>query len=463
MKSNKKKKPLGKLKEEVDDYLLNNDIDGAIKLCNLIIELYPVNNYGYHKFISIKTDNYNKYLPDDELKLLKCYHDKDLEYATRATKKKIMTEYDDYKADCIEVNNLVKLKKEIIGNRFMKKVYEGAVINLNNSKNVLKTYDVSGKRIKNIYDFIKGLFLFGCLIFNLFTINNLLIITIPFGIYGLINIYSFLDLNFFKMGNHKLEKKRIDTINDMIDDHVLNFKDEIKKLNTTYDFLLNQKTDIMLKIPSSFNDEIESLINYDEDDISKQMINALDSKNIPLLILMLNEHTNYNGEDVVEKINNNIQFDDKEVEGFITSKLLEKKNKQIKLSSMKQVTKMDYLLLMILLIISVFTSIVLINNFYEMNIQSFVLAVGVGIISILIYNINNGKAGSLIDTFNDNLLSCVFNMTLIYDLAYSYLTNGLNFTYNFIEMPIIFALIIMGYVMLMSLLKYKYLFKRLRG
>ncbi len=82
---------------------------------------------------------------------------------------------------------------------------------------------------------------------------------------------------------------------------------------------------------------------------------------------------------------------------------------------------------------------------------------------MLIYNIKTGKHSSLIDTFNDNLLLTIFNSTLVYDLIYTSITNELKFTYGFIEIPLIFVLMFMGFAGLISLLKYKNLMNKLRG
>ena len=100
---------------------------------------------------------------------------------------------------------------------------------------------------------------------------------------------------------------------------------------------------------------------------------------------------------------------------------------------------------------------------HELHIKSFVFGCATGVLSILIHNVSSGKHNSLIDTFNDNLLSTIFNSTLVYDLVYMSITNELKFTYGFVEIPIIFILIFVGFVMLISLFKYKYLLKKSRG
>ena len=100
--------------------------------------------------------------------------------------------------------------------------------------------------------------------------------------------------------------------------------------------------------------------------------------------------------------------------------------------------------------------------FYEVNLTSFIIAVITGVISMFIYNINTGKHNTLSDTFGDNLLTTIFNASLIYDLVYFSIIGEIRFTYAIIEMPIIFILILIGFVMLASILKYNYLLKKLR-
>lgn len=82
---------------------------------------------------------------------------------------------------------------------------------------------------------------------------------------------------------------------------------------------------------------------------------------------------------------------------------------------------------------------------------------------MLIYNVDTGKHASLSDTFNDNLLVTVFNSTIVYDLIYSKLNNGLSITYGFLQIPLTFILIFMGFVLLVSSIKYIYLLKKLRS
>ena len=158
-----------------------------------------------------------------------------------------------------------------------------------------------------------------------------------------------------------------------------------------------------------------------------------------------------------------INDENDELSKYLSGKLNEKKNTQNKLIFMKKIKPYNYVILAILLIISIFSIIVIANNLNELHIKSFVFGCATGVLNILIHNVSSGKHNSLIDTFNDNLLSTIFNSTLVYDLVYMSITNELKFTYGFVEIPIIFILIFIGFVMLISFFKYKYLLKKSRG
>lgn len=97
----------------------------------------------------------------------------------------------------------------------------------------------------------------------------------------------------------------------------------------------------------------------------------------------------------------------------------------------------------------------LVNNFYEINKVSFIVAVIVGILSAFLYSIYNVKFKSFFDVSNDNLLLCVSKATLTYNLIYSSITNELKLTYGFIQIPLTFLIILIGYVMTITLFKYR--------
>ena len=52
---------------------------------------------------------------------------------------------------------------------------------------------------------------------------------------------------------------------------------------------------------------------------------------------------------------------------------------------MKDVKKINYIITIILMVISTLSFIVLIKNFYEVNLTSFIIAVITGVISMFIY------------------------------------------------------------------------------
>ena len=139
---------------------------------------------------------------------------------------------------------------------------------------------------------------------------------------------------------------------------------------------------------------------------------------------------------------------------------LNQKNDIKNIFKMKNISIFSYISLIIFCFISAMSFIIIIKNFYELNLLSFVLANASGFISILTYNIETGKHSTLADTFRDNLLICVFKSSLVYDLIYSYITNEVNFTYGFLEIPIIFVFLYIGPSLLISILKYKHLYNK---
>ena len=129
---------------------------------------------------------------------------------------------------------------------------------------------------------------------------------------------------------------------------------------------------------------------------------------------------------------------------------------------MKKITKFNVVISLISFIFSIFTLIIIKNNFYELNYKSFLIGYIVGIITCLLYNINSGKNNSYFDSFNDNLIASVFTSSLIYNLIYYSITKSLGLTYNLIEIPIIYLLLLVGVVSIVTLLKYKNLLNKLR-
>ncbi len=455
------KKTLKSLKEEAEECFEREDYSLSLGVCNQIKKEYPKNVYGYLGTIKSVTKNYKSYVSENELKELKEDYDKVVELAKKEDKEKIEKEYNEYLEDCSEVQNLKKVKKELVSKYFLTSLYEDSIAFINQNINTVNSYNLNGKKIVNGYDLIKGLFLLVCLIFNLININYLLFLTIPFGIYGVIIIYSFLSANLFGTDKLKSEKDHAKKIIDEAMEKIESIKEDIEKNNETINFLLEQKSNTILKIPESFSEDIKDITNQNESEIAKDILNELSNNNISGFTYLIDENTNLSVDDVLLKIRPQVK-EDGNLTNFINNKSTEKKNSQNEFILMRKIKPYNYFIILIFLIISILSIIVIKNNFYELNFISFVFASITGVISTIIYNINTGKHSALIDTFNDNLTSCVFNATLVYDLIYMSITNELKLTYGFIEIPIIFILIFMGFVSVISLLKYKNLMKRLK-
>ena len=146
---------------------------------------------------------------------------------------------------------------------------------------------------------IKGLFLLVCLIFNLININYLLFLTIPFGIYGVIIIYSFLSANLFGTDKLKSEKDHAKKIIDEAMEKIESIKEDIEKNNETINFLLEQKSNTILKIPESFSEDIKDITNQNESEIAKDILNELSNNNISGFTYLIDENTNLSVDDVL--------------------------------------------------------------------------------------------------------------------------------------------------------------------
>lgn len=201
------KSSLKKLKEEINSYIENQDYSKSKEESLKFIQMNPNNSFGYISYIKSSTNNYNKYLDNEALKEVKRIYNDALEVLSKNEKASLKKDFDDYLYDIKETENLNKIKKEIITNEFLKIVNNEYLTFINQNLNTAKTYAKDGKRIKNIYDFIRGVFLFACLVYNLIYRNYMLVFTIPFGIFGFINIYSFFEMNFFNKGKYKEDKR----------------------------------------------------------------------------------------------------------------------------------------------------------------------------------------------------------------------------------------------------------------
>ena len=460
-RSNKSKnKPLKTLRKEIEECFSLNKFNEAKQKSEKIMKLYPKNILGYKYYLKAATENYSKYVNDEELKKIKNIFDLAYDIANKQEKIVIKKDFDDYFYDIKETSNLSKIKKDIIGKEFLKLLYNDKLKLMNQNINITKEYDENGIKIKNIYDFINGLFLISCLIFNLIFRNYLLILTIPFGVFGIINIYSFIDKNFFVKEKNKKEKNDYDIVIKDALQRLSELKSEIKKIENSLIFLYDQKKISISKLPETFKKDINDLILSDEVNYATNLLNCLSQKNMVCFNTLLVNKTNLSVDYVSDKINQ-FSIDDEVLNNFINAKNIERKNKKNKLIYIQKIKPINIIILVITLLISILSIFILINNFYELNFISFIISFVSGFISMLIYNVETGKCSSVKDTFNDNLLSSVFSATLVYDLIYSSITDELKFTYGFIQMPITFILIFIGFVMLISILKYHHMFKKL--
>lgn len=456
------KKSSKSIKSEIDKFLDNKDYDMALKKCDEFINNHPKNIYGYTKKINILTDGYSKYLCPEKFKEVKKLHENELMLATKNTISNIKRDFDEYEIDIREKEELEKTRKELTLNYLMLMVYKNKEEFINNILIKIKNYKPNGKRIQNVYDLINGLFLVSLLIFNLFNINLLLILTIPFGVYGLIIIYNFFDTN---LNKENISKNDYNVYNNIIKSCKIKkeeLEEEIKKVSETIEFNKNKKLGSISRMPEKFKDSLEYLYNNDEEKLANEINNLYISEKNDKFKEKLEENTNASYEEIISKIEDFSKEYDNKTNLFIESAINKKKSNNAKFIVMKQIKTWNVVLVIILLILSILSFIVLINNFYDMNLKSFIVSVIIGLISMLSYNINRGKSGNIIDTFNDNLLSTIFNASLTYNLIYSSITNDLNFVYCFIEVPIIFILIFIGFVMLISFVKYVNLLRKLR-
>jgi len=446
-KSNKKK--IKKYKDDLRYLLDNKEYDLLEKKALKFIDDFSDNFYGYYYYIKAYTNNYSKYYDFDSLRDVKKNYEISLDLnGSKGDKEQLKVEFNEYLNDIKEVDNLYRIKKEIIGKIFLRHVYE---INLNIIKeNLVELSNSSDKkrfRVRYLYDLINGVFLLFCLIFNLFYRNYLLILTVPFGIFGLINIYSFFDNNFI------LDKKNKRIINNNSFDldikaKIEDINKEIKKIDEQLNFLYKQKSRTIINIPESFKEYIYKYIENDEINYANDLKELYIQNNMIYLNSALEENTNLTVDVLTNKLEilNDINY---------TSV---NKNESL---YMKKLNSKNTLVLIIILLFSLLCIYVLIKNFYELNFIAFIIAIIIGIINVFLYNIKRCKHANIYQTFSDVLISTVFNCSLIYDLIYGYITNNLKLTYGLFQIPIIFLFISSGFVMLVCIYKYKKLYKKI--
>ncbi len=461
MKDSSKRITLKSLIEKEEELINSKDYKSALSTANLIVSKFPKNAYGYKSLLKIKTNNFEKYVNQVELKEIKKYYEMAFDLSKKNDKVHLKESFDSYLYDLKEVDNLSKIKKEIISKEILKKIDNDSLTLINQDLNTISSYDLSGKKIKNIYDFINGIILISFLIYNIFNPNFLLIITISFGIFGLITIYSFIDSNL--ISNRKNNKSS--TFNDMVNISKQNLdmlKEDIKKNEDMILFYKNQKLNSISKIPESFKSDISYLTLDNEQMEANLIIDSLTRLDVVKFSYLLESKSSLKTEEINLKINSLKDVSNK-LTLFINDKQIKKKSNINEALLMKDVKPINSVALVITLLISLTSSVVIFTNFFEVNIRALLISLLIGILTSFIYNVDTGKHKSLSEMFSDNLLSTIFNATIMYDLIYYKLYNQLSITYGFLQIPITICLILIGYVMLISLLKYKHLLKHLRS
>ena len=461
MKESSKKMTLKILIEKEEELINLKDYENALSTANLIISKFPKNAYGYKSLIRIKTNNFEKYVNQEELKEIKKHYEMAYNLSKKNDKEPFKELFESYLYDLKEVDNLNKIKKEIISKKILKKIDNDALTLINQNLNTISNYDISGKKIKNIYDFINGIILFSFFVYNIFNPNFLLIITIPFGIFGLITMYSFIDSNLFSNSKNKKNNEFNDIVKNS-KENLSMLKEDIKKNEDMILFYENQKASSISKIPESFKEDILYLASDNEDKETDIIMDSLSKLDIVKFSYLLENKSSLNTEEINLKINSLKDISDK-LTLYVNDKQLKKKNNINEALLMKDIKPINIVSLIITLLISITSSIVIFTNFFEVNTRALLISLLIGIITSLIYNVDTGKHKSLSEMFNDNLLSTIFNATIMYDLIYYKLTKELSIVYGFFQIPITLCLILIGYVMFISLLKYKHLLKSLRS
>lgn len=452
---------LKKTKDEVEQCIKSKNYEKARNLSEKIIELSPKSPYGYEAYMRALTHTYKKYISDeDKIKRFKEMYDNAYNLSSKAEKVKLKKEVDDYLYDLKEVDNLSKIKIDLTSKYVLKNMYHNALSAINQRLSDVNYYSKDGRRITSFYDLIRGLFYVGCLIYNLTSFNYLLLLTLPFGIFGLISVVSFIEMNFFNKGKYKIEKHTYEKMVEEDNKKILNIKEELKKLNDVIEFIKNQKMESINKLPHSFHNSISKIMANDENIKAVHITDLLANNNTLKLSFEINKNTNLDTDELSKKFEEFIS--NEELEKFINVKKDERKRNAKEAMLMKDIKASNIISLVVMLLISIGSSIILINNFYEMNLIAFVVAVVTSILSALSYNIITGKHANVSDTFNDNLLSAIFNGALIYDIIYYKTTSSLVITYGFLQIPITLILVLIGFIYLISFIKYVYLIKRLR-
>lgn len=437
------KKTLKELKKELEEYESEGDYSKSLTLCNDIIKIFPKNSYGYIKKIKISTMYFKKYLSEVELKALKDVYNKATNLISKKEKKKFKEEYERYIDDCNEVENYKKIKNKVITKKLIKEISNNKINIIDNKIKLLENTNIKKHKINT---FMHGLFLILCLIYNIMNPNYLLFLTIPFGVFGIISVLTYIT----SILDEKRFKNKINDKENLIKNKN-KLTEDVKKCDLDISFNEDIINETLSKIPSCFIEDVLSMFE-DDNKIINNIILSMKDSDVVTLNYLIDKYTEL--ED--KEINYYLSLLNEEDEEFF--KYINKNNNYKNSINMKKIKLYNYILLCLFIVLSVFSLIILYNNFYEINNIAFLFSTLIGIITLIIYDISE-KSQSLTDAVNDTLLNTIFNSTLAYNLIYISITNELNISYGFIEIPIIFLLIFVGPIYLVSLFKYSILFK----
>ena len=439
------KKTLKELKKELEHSNNEEDYSKSLLICEEIIDNFSKNSYGYISKIKVITQNYKKYLNEDKLNQIKKIYDKVINLIPKKDIKKFEEEYDRYLDDCREVENYKKLKIKIISKKLTKEIINSKINIIDNEIKLLENTSVKKHKINT---FIHGIFLILCFIYNIFNPNYLLFLTIPFGVFGIISVITYVNSIIDKrkfINKIKNKEKLLEDKNEL--------EDEALKCNSDIKFNEELINENLSKIPSCFTNYVLSMFEEDSKIINNIILSIKDN-DIVTFNYLIDKYTDLK-KDEASYYSSLLKEEDTELYKYIT-----KNNKILNTSlNMKKIKLYNYILLSLFIILSIFCSIILHYNFYEINNIAFIISIIVGTLTIIVYDISY-KSHTLTDAVNDTLLTTIFNSVLVYNLIYMSITKEFNISYGFIEIPIIFLLVLIGPTYLVVMIKYLIMCKK---
>ncbi|MEG2621176.1 MAG: hypothetical protein RSA10_03745 [Bacilli bacterium] len=431
----------------------------------VFIKLLKQNNKDHdvnNGLLRSKTNDYNKYVEKDCFKELKGLFENAFVEITTSEK----TKYDEYKDDCGQVDILKQKKLEIIKKRFLINVYEAEIKNENENLNMAYEYGPDGNKVRHVGDLIIGMFFFLCFIYNLFNIGILLLITIPFGIFGFITMYKFFETNYFKKGSVNLNSIKYSKALELSVLKIVEAKKQIKKQNEEALLVIQQKKDALSKIPTFFEKDIKEYVLDNEIDEANKMFKFLNNDGDENVF----NNLSFSDIDASHLKKEHIERESSPLYVYINNIIKEKKRKYHNLSAMKNISSLEIFQISFAILISFLGMFVFFNKnigsfyvFEDVRIEAFLISFIVGIITPFLYNINTGNHLKLSATYFDNLCCSVFGAMLTFWLVTQDITGKLNFFYHFIVMSIVMGFCLSGVVMIASTIKYVRLLKKIRG